>query len=135
MEYQNWELIISGEYILWWDHHNEGIKKKFGFMHLTYKQSLRKPDQVRRKIIIQQANLEHTTNIYICRNTNRKKKKYTTSFFFFASKCRVYFLLIFILYGSDYKLKNYSRWTLWHRIIFDIILSAQEDSHLRLDIR
>lgn len=83
MEYQNWELIISGEYILWWDHHNEGIKKKFGFMHLTYKQSLHKPDQVRRKIIIQQANLEHTTNIYICRNTNRKKKKYTTSFFFF----------------------------------------------------
>lgn len=26
MEYQNWGLIISGEYILWGDHHNKGIK-------------------------------------------------------------------------------------------------------------
>lgn len=103
-------------------------------MHLTYKQSLHKPDQVKKKRIIQLANLEHITNVLFV-GTQTKRRKSTTPNNCFVSKCRVYLLLILILYGSDYKLKNCSRWTLWHRIIFDIILIAKEDYHLRMGIR
>lgn len=100
----------------------------FGFMHLTYKQSLHKPDQAKRNKIIQLVNLEQITNVYICRNTNKGKKKHNYLAIILALKTE------YLSFCFSSCMVHVTSWSIWRIILTECYSrswSLKLSSHLK----